>query len=425
MARSFDIPIYFRSPIIAAVKAARREGDPRKRDLSPSVLDLGPVRFKIARHFGFCFGVENAIEIAYRALESHPDRRIFLLSEMIHNPHVNDDLLARGVRFIMTPAGEQLVDWEELTPDDLVIVPAFGTTLEIQERLAARGIDPYSWDTTCPFVEKVWNRTGTLGEKDCTVVIHGKRTHEETRATFSHSSASAPTVVVQNMAETERLARIITGEEPIERFAEWFGGACSDGFDPALHLGKIGVVNQTTMLASETQAIADRLRQAMIERHGADAIAEHFADTRDTLCYATNENQNATIALIESGGDLALVVGGYNSSNTSHLVELCEERMPTYFIKDAGEIESRDAVRHFDLHARAVRQSEGWLPTVDRPLDIVLTSGASCPDALVDEVIERVASFFPTARPIDEAVRELVDQDRGIARGRSTPEPSP
>lgn len=408
MARTFDIPIYFRSPIIAAVKTARREGDPRKRDLSPSVLDLGPVRFKIARHFGFCFGVENAIEIAYRALETHPDKRIFLLSEMIHNPHVNNDLQARGIRFIMTPAGEQLIEWDQLTPEDVVIVPAFGTTIDIQQRLAERGIDPYSWDTTCPFVEKVWNRTVTLGEKDCTVVIHGKRTHEETRATFSHSSANAPTMVVQNMEETERLARIITGAEPIERFAEWFGGACSEGFDPSLHLLKIGVVNQTTMLASETQAIADRLRQAMIERYGADAIAEHFADTRDTLCYATNENQNATIALIESGGDLAVVVGGYNSSNTSHLVELCEMRMPTYFIKDAEEIESRDAVKHFDLHTRSLVRSEGWLPAPDRPLEIILTSGASCPDALVDEVIERIASFFPTARPIEEALRELV-----------------
>ncbi|MEP7220826.1 MAG: 4-hydroxy-3-methylbut-2-enyl diphosphate reductase, partial [Bacteroidota bacterium] len=333
-----------------------------------------------------------------------------LLSEMIHNPHVNDDLLARGVRFIMTPSGDDLFGWDELTPEDIVIVPAFGTTLELQERLAARGIDPYKWDTTCPFVEKVWNRTGTLGEKDCTVVIHGKRTHEETRATFSHSSAEAPTVIVQNMAETERLADIITGHEPIGRFAEWFGGQCSDGFDPALHLARVGVVNQTTMLASETQAIADRLRAAMVERYGADAIAEHFADTRDTLCYATNENQTATIALIESGGDIAVVVGGYNSSNTSHLVELCEERMPTYFIRDAGEILSRGEIVHFDLHAKETRRTLNWLPEHDRPLEIVLTSGASCPDALVDEVIERIVSFFPDARSIGDALAELTGE---------------
>ena len=407
MARSFDIPIHYRSPIISAVKAARRTADPRKRDLSPTVLDLGPLRIRLARHFGFCFGVENAIEIAYRAVEQNNGRRIFLLSEMIHNPHVNHDLQSRGVRFIMTPGGQQLVPWQQLTPEDIVIVPAFGTTLDIQETLAERGIDPYSWDTTCPFVEKVWNRTGTLGERNCTVVVHGRRDHEETRATFSHSSAKAPTVVVQNMAETERLAAIITGAEPIERFGEWFGEQCSNGFDPQADLLRIGVVNQTTMLAMETQAIADRLRRAMVERYGEEAIAEHFADTRDTLCYATNENQNATMALIEAGGDLAVVVGGYNSSNTSHLVELCQERMPTYFIKDANEIVSAEAIAHFDLHTQSVRTTQPWLPELSRPTEIVLTSGASCPDALVDEVIERIAAFFPSARPIQAAIADL------------------
>lgn len=404
MARTFDIPIYYRSPIISVVKSARKVSDPRRRDFTPTVLDFGPVRFKIARHFGFCFGVENAIEIAYKALEANPSRRIFLLSEMIHNPHVNEDLQQRGVRFIMTPAGEQIVPWESLTPEDVVIVPAFGTTIEIQARLAERGIDPYGYDTTCPFVEKVWNRTATLGERDCTVVIHGKKNHEETRATFSHSRASAPTVVVQNMAETERLAAIVAGSEPLERFMEWFGGQCSEGFDPARNLTKIGVVNQTTMLASETQAIADRLRRAMVERYGEAAVGEHFADTRDTLCYATNENQGATMALIESGGDLAVVVGGYNSSNTSHLVELCEERMPTYFVRDAEEIVSDTEIRHFDLHHHQVRTTHGWLPATTSAIEIVLTSGASCPDALVDDVIQKIVSFFPDARPINEVL---------------------
>jgi 4-hydroxy-3-methylbut-2-en-1-yl diphosphate reductase len=405
--RSFDIPVYFRSPIISVVKALRRTQDQRRRDFTPTLLDFGPVRFKIARHFGFCFGVENAIEIAYRTIDEHADKRIFLLSEMIHNPHVNDDLRARGVRFIMTPGGEQLIDWDELTAEDIVIVPAFGTTLDIQARLAARGIDPYGYDTTCPFVEKVWNRTVTLGEKDCTVVVHGKRNHEETRATFSHSTTSAPTVIVQNMQETERLAAIIDGREPIERFAEWFADQASPGFDPARHLARIGVVNQTTMLASETQAIADRLRRAMVDRHGLDAIAEHFVDTRDTLCYATNENQSAAQALIESRADLAIVVGGYNSSNTSHLVELCEERMPTYFIRDASEIESRDAINHFDLHRRERVRTEGWMPPREAPIDIALTSGASCPDALVDEVIQKIVAMFPGARTAEEAVEEL------------------
>lgn len=405
--RTFDIPVYFRSPIISVVKALRRAEDQRRRDLTPTTLDFGPVRFRIARHFGFCFGVENAIEIAYRTLSEHADRRIFLLSEMIHNPHVNDDLRDRGVRFIMTPAGEQIIDWDELSSNDIVIVPAFGTTLEIQERLAERGIDPYGYDTTCPFVEKVWNRTVTLGEKDATVVVHGKRTHEETRATFSHSASSAPTVVVQNMEETERLAAIIDGREPLERFAEWFGEQSTPGFAPSTDLQRIGVVNQTTMLASDTQAIADRLRRAMLDRYGEDRIGEHFVDTRDTLCYATNENQSAAAALIDVPADLAIVVGGYNSSNTSHLVELCEERLPTFFIRDAAEIESAAAINHFDLHRHQRVRTEPWLPSNDRVVDIALTSGASCPDALVDEVIARVVSFYPEARAVDDVLSSL------------------
>ena len=405
--RSFDIPIFYRSPIISAVKSLRRVGDPRRRDLSPTILDFGPVRFRIARHFGFCFGVENAIEIAYRTLEENPGRRILLLSEMIHNPHVNADLQARGVEFIMTPAGEQLVAWEDLRTEDIIIVPAFGTTIEIQEKLEAHGISPYSYDTTCPFVEKVWNRTGSLGERDYTVVVHGKRTHEETRATFSHSAQGTPTIIVQNMAETELLAGMITGKVSPDRFEELFGEQSTPGFDPALHLQRVGVVNQTTMLATETQAIADRLRQAMVDCYGADTIAEHFADTRDTLCYATNENQSATLALVESGGDLAIVVGGYNSSNTSHLVELCERALPTYFVQDSEEILSSSTIRHFDLHSHSVVTSENWLPVVERPVDIVLTSGASCPDALVDDVIRKIIGYFPSASTVEEVLERM------------------
>lgn len=404
MARTFDIPVFYRSPIISVVKNARKLQDPRRRDYSPSVLDFGPIRFHLARHFGFCFGVENAIEIAYRAVEQHPDKRIFLLSEMIHNPHVNQDLRGRGVQFVMTTSGQQLVRWDDLCADDIVIVPAFGTTLEIQHQLSQRGIDPYRYDTTCPFVEKVWNRTATLGERDCTVVVHGKWNHEETRATFSHSRSSAPTVVVENMEETERLAAIIEGREAVEKFEEWFRNRSSEGFNPATDLNRIGVVNQTTMLAQETQAIADRLRQAMLARYGPETIAEHFADTRDTLCYATNENQGATSALIASGGDLAIVVGGYNSSNTSHLVELCQQKMPTYFIRDAGEILSQTSIRHFDIHTGKEVLTEGWLPALDRPIQLVLTSGASCPDALVDAVIQSILSFYPTARSVEEAL---------------------
>ena len=381
MARVFDTPDVYRGPVISRIKRARQAADPRKRDLSPSVLDFGPVRFVLARHFGFCYGVENAIEIAWRVLAEHPDRRVFFLSEMIHNPRVNGDLVARGVRFLFTPDGRRLIDWDELTPDDIVVVPAFGTTLEMQERLAERGIDPYTWNTTCPFVEKVWKRSAQLGAAGYTVVIHGKAAHEETRATFSHSVRSAPTVVVRDIDEAE-----------------------------TLDLERIGVVNQTTMLATETRAIAERLRAALVERWGEDAIAEHFADTSDTLCYATNENQNATYALIERGGDVALVVGGYNSSNTSHLVELCARRMPTYFVSGPAEIRSPGCIRHFDLASRRVRETRDWLPS-PRPVDVVLTCGASCPDATLDEVLRRVLGFFEDARPIADVLAEWPEAD--------------
>lgn len=403
MARQFDVPTFYRSPIISKVKEARKITDPRKRDLSPSVLDFGPVRFKIARHFGFCYGVENAIDIAYRALEAHPDRRLFMLSEMIHNPHVNDDLQRRGMQFLRTTTGEPLIDLDTLTPDDLVLIPAFGATLEIQADLERRGIDAQTYNTTCPFVEKVWRRSDQIGRKDYTIVVHGKRYHEETRATFSHAAQAAPVVVVRNLEEAEDLARVIRGDADTAFFFDRFDDKYSDGFDPERDLHRIGVVNQTTMLATETQAIADLLRDAMVDRYGADAIDAHFADTSDTLCYATHENQEATRALIADGADLALVVGGYNSSNTSHLVALCAETMPTYFVKDADEILSPARIRHFDYPTQTLHTTDDWLP-LRRPVDIILTAGASCPDALLDQVIQKIMQWYPEARPLHDVL---------------------
>jgi 4-hydroxy-3-methylbut-2-enyl diphosphate reductase len=399
MVRKFDIPLIYRGHIISRVKKAQQAQDPRKRDFAPTVLDFGPVRFVLARHFGFCYGVENAVEIAYKTLAEHPDRRVFLLSEMIHNPRVNSDLQERGVRFLFTPAGEQLVPWKELRRDDVVVVPAFGTTLEMQEKLAERGIDAYKYDTTCPFVEKVWKRSAGLGEEQYTVVVHGKDTHEETRATFSHSVRGAPTVVVGNLQEARTLGEIIRGNEETESFERLFRHKSSPGFNPATDLERIGVVNQTTMLASETREIATELRRALVDRYGDEAIDTHFADTSDTLCYATNENQNSTYALIEHGADLAIVVGGYNSSNTSHIVELCAGAMPTYFVKGEEEIVSAETIKHFDLAARAMATTDGWLPA-SRPVDVVVTCGASCPDAILDAVLVRVLSFFEGTRDI-------------------------
>ena len=394
MARKFDVPDFYRSPIISVVKNFRRAEDPRKRDLAPSILDFGPVRFKIGRHFGFCFGVENAIEIAYKALTQHPNQRIFLLSEIIHNSHVNADLQRRGVRFICETSGKQLIPFEELCPDDVVIVPAFGTTIEVEQALNERGILPYQYNTTCPFVEKVWKKSSQISKENYSVIIHGKWNHEETRATFSHSKEESAVLVVRDLEEAEKLANVIRGNASNEFFYRHFENRISEGFNPETHLRKIGVVNQTTMLATETQAIATLLKKAIIDRYGEDQADEHFADTRDTLCYATKENQDATLSLIADGADLAIIVGGYNSSNTSHLVALCESSLPTYFISDAGEIHSPEKIRHLDNMNKQLIETQNWLPT-SNPTDIILTAGASCPDALLDEVLQKIVPWFP------------------------------
>ena len=405
--RSFEIPDHYRSGLIGRVKAHRKAHDPRKKDLSPTLLDLGPVRFVLARHFGFCYGVENAIEISYKALEENPGKRIFLLSQMIHNPAVNDDLVARGMRFVQDTEGNLLMDWDELTADDIVIIPAFGTTLETEARLKEKGIDPLRYNTTCPFVEKVWKRSDQLGDQQYTVIIHGKAVHEETRATFSHTVRKAPAVVLRDMAEAELLGRIILGEEPLETFERVFRDRASEGFDPARDFDRVGVVNQTTMLATETQAIADHFKQVMLRKYGEADLKAHFADTRDTLCYATNDNQDATNELLKAEADLALVVGGYNSSNTSHLVELLEQRFPTYFIKDEAEILGAETIRHFNYPAHKLESTKDWLP-VARPLTVILTSGASCPDTLLDRVMLRVLDLVEGAKDPVAAVEELV-----------------
>lgn len=401
--KSFQIPDTFKSPIIGAIKEFRRKQDKMKKDFTPTLLDFGPVRFLIARHFGFCYGVENAVETAYQIIANYPSKHIYLLSEMIHNPEVNRDLQSQGVQFIMDTSGRQLIPWESLTADDIVIIPAFGTTLEIQAKLAAIGIQTEQYDTTCPFVEKVWKRASSIGQSDYTVVIHGKPAHEETRATFSHARQNAPTVVVKDMKEAEQLALYIRQQKPAELFYEEFKDQYSEGFDVRRDLQRIGVVNQTTMLASDTQAIADHLRLVMIETYPGDDATAHFADTRDTLCYATNDNQSATYGLLAEHADLCVVAGGYNSSNTSHLVELCEQKLPTYFIENAAKLLNTTLIRHYDLHEKTEKVSENYLPT-HSPVTIMLTCGASCPDKVVEDILLRLLSFFPEARTIDAAM---------------------
>ena len=394
------------------MKEIRRQKDLRKQDFTPNLLDFGSVRFYIARHFGFCYGVENAIEISYRALEENQDKHVYLLSQMIHNQEVNQDLQSRGIQFIMDTDGTQFIPWEKINKDDVVIIPAFGTTVEIENLLLDKGVNVQQYNTTCPFVEKVWNRAEKLGKDTHTIIIHGKPNHEETRATFSHSAMNGPSVVVRNMEEAVQLGKYITGESSSNKFADEFKERFSVGFDVTQHLKKVGVVNQTTMLATETQAIADYFRQLMLSKYGQENLKNHFADTRDTLCYATNDNQESTYELLNTPADLAIVVGGYNSSNTSHLVELCERKFPTFFINSETEIKSKTEIHHFDYPHKQKRIANNFLPDKN-PLNIVLTSGASCPDTLVDRVLMRVLEFFPGAKSVDAI---MADFEKGFTR---------
>jgi 4-hydroxy-3-methylbut-2-en-1-yl diphosphate reductase len=406
--KQFEVPNIYRSRLISAVKAKRKQQDRLKKDFSPTLLDFGAIQIYLARHFGFCYGVENAIEIAFRTIDENPGKRIFLLSEMIHNPQVNADLQERGVRFLQDTHGKQVISFDEITGDDVVLIPAFGTTLDIETMLKSKGIQIEKYNTTCPFVEKVWNRGEQLAQKGYSIVIHGKPKHEETRATFSHASYHTPTIVVNDMKEAVELAKYITGEKPAEQFYEEFKGRFSDGFDVIQHLQRFGVINQTTQLASDTQAIAEYLKKVVMQHFNLteENIDERFADTRDTLCYATLDNQTAVGGMLETDADIAIVIGGYNSSNTSHLVELCEEKLPTFFINDADKILSRTQIIHADWRTKLETVTHDFLPEKS-PTKVLITSGASCPDALVEDVIRKLVSFYQTDRQVDEVIAEM------------------
>ena len=404
--KTFDVPSFYRSPIISRVKAKRKIQDPRKQDFSPSVLHFNKVSFHLARHFGFCYGVENAIEIAYKAVKENPEKRIYLLSQMIHNPAVNDDLTKLGIAFLQDTDGNQLISFESLKPEDIVIIPAFGTTLEIEKKLNDLSINIQQYNTTCPFVEKVWNRSGKLGDLGHTVIIHGKASHEETRATFSQSANKAPTLIIKDMEEAVYLGKIISGDIEQANFYSFFEGKYTSDFNPELDLRRIGVVNQTTMLASETESITAYLRSVMIEKFGEENIKNHMADTRDTLCYATNDNQTSTLALMDNEYDLAIVIGGYNSSNTTHLVEILESKYPTYFIKDESEIVTKNEIHSFNIHQKFVEQRPSFLPGLPH-INIALTSGASCPDSIMDEVIQRILTLCEEDKSIEEVLLAL------------------
>lgn len=404
--KAFNVPEFYRSPIISKVKQYRKLQDPRKKDNSPTLLDFGPVQFLVARHFGFCYGVENAIEISFKALDENPGKRIFLLSQMIHNPDVNNDLIERGVQFLQDTNGNQLISFDTLTSDDVVIIPAFGAPLEIIATLESKNIKTEAYNTTCPFVERVWKKSESIGKDNYTIIIHGKHNHEETKATFSRSDKHNKAIIVRDLTEAKRLGDYILENKPKEQFANDFKGRYSELFDLEKDLQRVGVINQTTMLASETQEIADYFKTVMLQKYGAEHIANHFADTRDTLCYATNENQDATYGLLETEADLAIVVGGYNSSNTSHLVELCERKFHTYFISSEKEITNKNTINHFDYPNKKHITSSNFLPN-KTPVRIILSSGASCPDSVIEGVINKINSFYEGIKSTQEVIKQL------------------
>lgn len=391
--KNFEIPSFYRSPLIQKVKNFRTIQDPKRRNFSPSILDFGIIKYYIPRHFGFCYGVENAIEIAFKAIEENKNKRIFLLSQMIHNPEVNKDLQERGIRFLQDTYGNPLIPCSELKDKDVILIPAFGTPLEVLEKIKQLNIQTYFYDTTCPFVERVWKKAEQIGKQNYTIIIHGKYKHEETRATFSRTQQFNQSIVIRDIHEAQLLKPYILEQKTQEEFEQEFTGKYSSGFNIHQHFQKIGVINQTTMLASETEEITNFLKEVMKKKYGESALKDHFADTHDTLCYATNENQTAVLNLLPVPADLAIVVGGYNSSNTSHLVELLQTKFPTYFIASANEILSAQTIRHYDLQKKALVETNNFLPQKE-PIRIILTGGASCPDALLEQVIHKINTLF-------------------------------
>lgn len=401
--RSFNVPIIYRSPLISAIKNYRKNADKLKKDFTPTVLNTGNATFYLARHFGFCYGVENAIEIAFKTIEANPTKRIFLLSEMIHNPQVNNNLLALGVQFLQDTYGNQIIPFNNLTANDIVIIPAFGTTIKIENILKNIGVAIENYNTTCPFVEKVWNRGQALAKKGYTLIIHGKPTHEETRATFSQTAQHTAAVIVTNLKETELLAEYIKGNKTQQQFEIDFKDRYSNGFNIAEHLTAVGVINQTTMLAEDTQEIANYIKDVVVKHYRVnnEHVKDFVADTKDTLCYATNDNQTAVKVLLETEADFAIVVGGYNSSNTSHLVELAELKLPTYYIEAAEKIIDQVNIRCYNMHYKIEQTKSNWLPNKPH-LKILITSGASCPDAVVEGVIEKIMGYTNAVKTLND-----------------------
>ena len=427
----------YQSALCDAIKLARRTKEKISSD--PAVLDFGAVRYTIPSHFGFCLGVQNAIERAYETVANHPQARVFMLSELIHNPFVNIDLLERGLKYLQTDKGlpykgdgtlaKDVNDpealWNQLTPKDIVIIPAFGATNEDKARLIRSGISIRQHDATCMLVEKVWKSARRYASKGYTVIIHGKSEHEETKATFSNSSAYGPALVLRGMNHAKALAEVIhaTGLEKRERFEQAFAGFYSENFDPDRDLEKIAIVNQTTLLRNETMKIIDFLKEVVVKKYGAENAEKHIWSTGkgDTLCYATQVNQDALNKALEEPVDVALVVGGRNSSNTYQLHRVCENKLGTeaHYIQSEKNILSQNQIEHFNFMGAI--QSEGMhrtpketrpfleINSTSKPLNILITGGASCPDGIIQQVITRINSFFPegSLRSVGLVIEEI------------------
>jgi 4-hydroxy-3-methylbut-2-enyl diphosphate reductase len=425
----------YQSRLCAAIKVLARHHE--RTATAPVLLDFGAVRYLVPSHFGFCLGVKNAIERAYETLTENPGRRVFMLSELIHNPFVNDDLIRRGLRYLQsdkgvtyaTPGGHDL--WDTLTPDDIVIIPAFGATDEDKLRLVRKGIAVRQYDATCMLVEKVWKAARAYGREGYTVVIHGKHEHEETKATFSNTRRYAPALIVRNLEETRRLGEIILnlddGPAAGSRFAELFSGKFTEGFDVKRDLSRVAVVNQTTLLMNETREIISYLRDVFAEKFGAEKPGDPprvgGQGRNDTLCYATQVNQDALTRALAEPLDAAFVIGGKNSSNSYQLYRLCEQRLGTraFFIQSETNILSPSEAEHYVFPAKGLPGQVGhqerrplWCGTPPRqgqtPRRILVTGGASCPDGIIQQVISRINSFYPP-----ESLRDIESVLAGLA----------
>ena len=371
-----QVELHYRSQIVE--KLRQRGG----------VLEAGGLKVRLAKEFGFCYGVERAIDLAYAARKVFPDQPIYILGEIIHNPEVNEQLIAMAIKFLSGPIKSASID--DLKEDDVVIIPAFGAEVATMDKLKAKGCQLV--DTTCGDVMSVWKRVTQNAKEQFTSIIHGKSKHEETKATSSRATANGGGhyLVVLNLPETDYVCDYIRNGGDKAEFLAKFAGKHSPGFDPERHLESIGVANQTTMLRTETEEIQGRLRQAMIDRYDAAEIDKHYR-MFDTICGATQERQDALIHLLQEPLDLMIVVGGYNSSNTSHLAEMSEERMPTFFIRNASKILSEKAILHFNLHKQEEVMTENWLSAGNRYVGI--TAGASCPNNLIDDTVRRLFSL--------------------------------